>query len=342
MEDNRSLTVKDDAVNLPVQKVVQGESDDFRSLVKETFPPEISEEVCEIRKESETGHSRLGVLVTALFCVAVMGLSYRLWPRPMPPVDIKAMNVKDDTPAVNKEYAELAKEAQRLLDAKKYNECAHLLLGPLQRLFDSMDEDGQPLRGNLKLCVLYSSAVIDGKLDRDYSGKCKTFLLMLQKLEPDDIKWHSYWLSLEADELLKDFERIESGNNLRLMRIEACLKKTDYVIRRDGELDKGRNKENLELVKAQLLTAAWLLKGADQKWPDDEGDIGVYERELAYSIAAKYPNAKEFMALRIAILDKMITHSNIFNKYYFRGNVYYSNNTLVEERKTLRNRMGEF
>ncbi|MBQ7649779.1 MAG: hypothetical protein IJS15_02410, partial [Victivallales bacterium] len=168
MEENRSLTVKDDAVNLPVLKVVQGESDDFRSLVREAFPPAISEVVCEIRRESETGHSRLGILVTALFCVVVMGLSYWLWPRPMPPVDIKTMNVNDDTPAVQKEFADLAKEAQRLLHAKKYNECAKLLSAPLDRLCNSMDGDGQ-WRDNRKLFVLYCSAVIDGKLDREHS-----------------------------------------------------------------------------------------------------------------------------------------------------------------------------
>ena len=53
MEEQKSLTVKDDAVNLPVLSVVQGNSADFRSLVKEAFPPDISEEVCEFRKGSE-------------------------------------------------------------------------------------------------------------------------------------------------------------------------------------------------------------------------------------------------------------------------------------------------
>ncbi|MBQ7651006.1 MAG: hypothetical protein IJS15_08600, partial [Victivallales bacterium] len=152
----------------------------------------------------------------------------------------------------------------------------------------------------------------------------------------------SYWLSLESEELLRDFDRIENGNNLRLMRIEACLRKTDYVIRRDYELCKGENKDNLNLIKAQLLTAAWLLKGADEKWPDDEGDPGVHEREQAYSIACKYPNAKDFISLRIVILDKMITHSGIFNKYYFKGNVHYLNDELKNERDMLRNRMGGF
>ena len=257
------------------------------------------------------------------------------------------MNVKDDTPAVHKEYAELAKEAQRLLDAKKYNECAHLLLGPLERLYNFLDDKEGEWRGNLKLYVLYCSAVIDGKLNQEYtsleySRTCKKFLLRLQKLEPDDIKWHSYWLSLESEELLKDFERIDVGDSWRLIRIESCLKKADYVIRRDAEIHGGENKDNLNLIKAQLLTAAWLLKGADKKWPDDYGDPGVYEREQAYSIASRYPNGKEFIALRIIIIDKMLTHSGLFNKYYFRGNVHYRNDELNNERSILKNRMGGF
>ena len=340
MDENRSLTVKDDAVNLPVLKEVRGDSDDFRSLVKEAFPPAISEEVCEIRKGSEEGHSRLGILVTVLFCVAVAWMAYRLWPRPMPPVSTKAMDVKDDTPPVQKEYADLAKEAQRLLDAKKYNECAHLLLKPLDGVFQTMTEDDRSWRGNLKLFVLYCSAVIDGKLGREYSNKCKAFLSKLQQLEPDDFKWHSYWLVLESEELLKNFQRIEGGNNVRLLRVELCLSKIDYVIRRDAELNGGEHREGLDLIKAQLLTTLWLLKGIDRGLPDDKDSPGVSEREEAYALAGRYPNGSDFIALRLFILDKMLSHSGIFNRYYFKGNVYYSNSTLEDERKGLQNRMG--
>lgn len=343
MEEQKSLTVKDDAVNLPVLSVVQGDSADFRSLVKEAFPPDISEEVCEFRKGSERGCSRLGMLMTTLFCAIVLLLAYMLWPRPLPPVSTKAMNVKDDTPPVSKDYAELAKEAQKLLDAKKYNECAHLLVEQISGILDTTAADGGAhWKENRKLFVLYCSAVIDGRLRGDYSRKCRQFLLKLQNLEPDDFKWHSYWLGLESDDLLRNFERIEFNDRLRLSKIMKCLEKVDYVIRRDGELNKGENIENLTLIKAKLLTAAWLLNGADYGLPDNEGDPGVYEREQAYSIACQFPDKKDFIALRILILDKMITHSGIFNRYYFRGSVFYRNDRLVEERNTLQNRMGGF
>ncbi len=341
MEENKSLTVKDDAVSLPVLSVVQGESNEFRSLVKEAFPPTISEEVCEIRRGSEQGYSRLGILVTILFCVTVLYLSYNYWPRPIPPVSTKAIDVKDDTPPVQKDYMVLAKVAQELLAAKKYTECAHLLLEPLESMMKITDDAGQKkCRDNRKLFVLYCSAVIDGKLRYDYAWKCKDFLSFFQKIEPDDFKWHSFWLMLESDELLRFFERIETTNLMRLARIETCLEKADYVILRDGELNKGEHQEGLNLIKTKLLIAAWLLKGASTGLPDNIGDPGVYEREQAYSLACQYPNSRDFIRLRIFILDKMITHSGIFNKYYFRGNVYFSNTWLEDERNTLQNRMG--
>lgn len=333
-----ALATRENSLPIPATQNVVGNSEDFHAIIRQTFPADVSNEVCALHNNDTRGCSRLGLLLTVLFCIAVILLGYHFWPQPIPPVETKEIKLSDKSKNISKEYAELAKTATKLLDNKEYNSCAHLLLPQLDKLLSINPENDKLLwKENKSLFVLYFECVVNGRLQFEYLKKCLNFLEILQKLEPDEIKWHAYELLLKSRSVLDGFESVTSGDTRRIERAKDCLALAKTVQHMDADKNQGKNKAPIELIQARLLTLIWLLSGIPNGLPDDEGDIGVNEREEAYKIALRYPDNADFLRLRLLILRKMILHSGYFNSYYFQGQKYYRNVYLEDECKTIEN-----
>ena len=105
--------------------------------------------------------------------------------------------------------------------------------------------------------------------------------------------------------------------------------------------------ENLYQLKyslACLLTARWMLEGGKGKsvFPDDYGDPGVQSREEAMRICRETedryrPVGKvkrelvEYLRLRKFIAETVMAQSKNINKYYWLGEIRFSNDHLKQE-----------
>ena len=341
LEGASALLVRDDSVTLPVLRKVEGGSDEFMKLVSETVPDDVACELQDMLHSGRSRYSRFGMICIILFCALSCVGVYLLWPRPRTlektsgEIQVTAPEGKMDA-----RHRKLFDEAEKLFKEKKYVACASHLRPELESLLAASDRN-EDWKSAGRLFWMYMEAVYAAKYDDSNVRSAKGMLARLQKLEPDAIQWPTFNVLVSGKELLKDFQYFVQSDPVRVLEINACLRNLDKALAMDQDKGGGKNGRRLKLVKAKLLTLAWLHKGAEQGFPDDSlADPGVMEREKAYSIALQYDNDADFIELRHFILQKLVDNSSFIGKIYFKGRKV-RRGVVETERNALAMRLGK-
>ena len=195
----------------------------------------------------------------------------------------------------------------------------------------------EPLLANIYCEAIYEIPfdVQDYGRQRDYERRAFEVLEQLAQRYPDEVRWPLHRLKLKSRKyLLKDDFHLTVEDPVRQKLVEGALRRF-YKLRKLDKVNGGKNTQIIDLLEAKLLTANWLLKGFSKGYPDDLSDIGVLEREKAYGIAKSYPESREFLLLRKAIVQKILEGDNKMNCYFFNGENSYPKKLLLDELRAI-------
>ncbi len=230
--------------------------------------------------------------------------------------------VGDKLPPPSQAKAAVASKAGKLFQQQRFGECARLL-------FQTSGALGEPW-----LASIFSEAIYEIPQDpnwKEYKETARKILDGLAGQYPDDVRWPLQRLKIESRLcLLKDDFHLKAPDQPRIPKIATLLHELPNIRRLDRRTGR-KNRLIIDLLEAKLLTATWLLKGFSQGYPDDQGDIGVEEREEAYQIASRHYDTRDFLELRKKIILKILEGDSKMNRYYFKRRTYYSRRHLEEE-----------
>ena len=317
----------DGTVELPETELLPAKSNEALRASVENLPDDVEPVLKAILKTRRSSYSYLQLFFLIGFMVVAVLLTYLLLPHPMNVEDISMAVHGGTLPSIaSHEMKSIAKNVVFLYKNKKYNECAKLL-------FDSHGALNEPLLANIYCEAIYEIPfdAQDYGRQRDYETRAFEVLEQLVSRYPDEVRWPLHRLKLKSRKyLLKDDFHLTAEDPIRQKLVEGLLRRF-YKLRKLDKDNGGRNTQIIDLLEAKLLTANWLLKGFSKGYPDDLSDVGVLEREKAYGIAKSYPESREFLELRKAIVQKILEGDSKINCYFFNGESSYPKKLLLDE-----------
>ncbi|MBR6372071.1 MAG: hypothetical protein IKS20_02710 [Victivallales bacterium] len=321
----------DGSVELPETELLPAKSNEALQASVENLPDDIEPVLEAILKTRRSSYSFLQLFFLILFMVMAGLLTYFLLPHPMNVEDMSMAVQGGALPSIaSREMKGIAENAISLYKKKKYNECAKLLL-------ESNGAMNEPLLANIYCEAIYEIPfdVQDYGRQRDYERRAFEVLEQLAQRYPDEVRWPLHRLKLKSRKyLLKDDFHLTAEDPIRQKLVEGLLRRF-YKLRKLDKDNGAKNTQIIDLLEAKLLTANWLLKGFSKGYPDDLSDVGVLEREKAYGIAKSYPESRDFLLLRKAIVQKILEGDSRMNCYFFNGESSYPKKLLLDELRSI-------
>lgn len=197
-----------------------------------------------------------------------------------------------------------------------------------------------------------------------YERDCKKFLETIEELmgkyedfELKEIFIEGVLASFPRDGIAIGLKRYadrikESGDGeyeIRRRRLDQAIAGCDDILRtldgdKDNKIKKRSEKEtSVKLQKAELLMFLWLVKNVERHkggrvggFPDDNGDLGVSDREMALELVGKELwKVSEAQALVNQCVKVLKDDSWRFNWIYFHGKSRFCHDSLDDEAKVI-------
>ena len=342
--------VMDGAVYLPVGRLVEPGSPDFEALLRKNLPPEVVPDVLTNWRGVSARTSRLQWLGAVLFLLASAAFLYYFFP-PAVHEDLVphgGMVIKDVFPSLplSSPYRALYHEAAECYRRGDHHKLCRILKPAAEEIIRKQD------RASFSLVSLYFRSL--RKLLKNTPGNTAAALLLndLMKMEPDEPAWAQFHFELSPRiRTMLDYgqvaRKLQQDPDYRLLmplhknNVKIALKQLNHLRQitnsgkfSDAELRKYR--EDYDLFEMKLLLSMWLLEGVSTgnvSLPDNEFDLGVFEREKALRIAMKHEKSscKDFWQARLFIAKTLISQDSLMNHIYWNGMYHKSQAALIQE-----------
>ncbi|MBR0458713.1 MAG: hypothetical protein IJJ26_05720 [Victivallales bacterium] len=352
------------------REVATGTSEELQVFAK-TVPPDIAQVLT--APPVADGHSPLQLIFAICFLFLLGVLVWHQFPRelpPPPPTPVVNTNGLPSVPRKDPLFA-LHQKANQLYSDNQYAECAELLNPHISDILKQQDHTHD------RILAIFFDSVRKGVVPPSIRANAIASSQKKAEQNPDNIDWlllsihlkaqhlidyHSLYANLQRGEYLENgsLGRQKYFNDLRIVR--QTLSRLSSTIRaRTTELDqRGDTRDKalkdllrLRLVEAKLLTAQWMLRGGQgsARFPDDDGDPGVYDRERALQLT-RHPvpgfndNSQnlsiDFLWLRLFLANTVYTQAEgLFNQFLWNNRTHFSRSALKEEIERLSDRINE-
>lgn len=335
------LTADDGAVMLPRERQIATASSEFEELAARHLPADVSTPAIEFTRPA--GRSPWTALGAVIFVALAVLLLYWLLPAPAQIESLRSLPLDDTLKKLSlaPANAPLFKSADQLRLQKKFDGCVNLL-SPFV-----IAADDAALAQNTRLAFVYLDALYQSTVDASEFRRGYYLAGRLTQLEPDDRNWRLWrWVLTPG---VFDYGKIWTQlaqNELRPAEVTTLRRQADRALDDFAALTKKMGDDlpqtvraNLQLRRAALLTALWVLDGYPDYPDNTPEDRGVAAREEAYRLAELYPNYEISLKVRLFIVQKLLTTSagdlNFANFYYWRGHKLFRTKYLEDERKYL-------
>ena len=320
---------------------IDADSPEFLETVSKCLPADVSDTVMEFHASFRSRYRRYEILLILLALCGIGWFVYLYFPRPIPAPSLKfAWHYRGPRFPGDSPFLDPYTRACEAYNDEHYEKSIAILQAPLS----SMEEKILPRHD--ALFYLYFASCERAGSTRGGMGPI-SWARRLVGQDRDNLMWH-YFLVLSPRRAFpscgKFYEEVRAGKwrdnwerklqdvNQALEDLQILEEKSDNR-RRLPQRDE--IKKQLTLLKAELLTFKWILKGGrgTADFPDDNlGDPGVDAREEAWRLIDEQQE-RPFVELKVFILKTLLEQDSWYNQIYWNSAAHGTRTPLTERMK---------